>query len=92
VPTYIKTYCIDIAWYRLAQNNAPEAYSERYKNAIARLKDIEKGVMLIIDENGIVAEARQEQNSLIDNRGFPLDDWTVYGGECKTSFDNLKLY
>lgn len=92
VPSYIKTYCIDIAWYRLAQNNAPEAYSERYKNAIARLKDIEKGVMLIVDENGIAASPRQEQNSLVDNRGFPLDDWTVHSGECKTNFENLNLY
>lgn len=95
IPGVIKTYCIDIAWYRLAHNNAPEAFSERYKQAIARLKDIEKGQMLLLDVDGHPVAQRKVTNQLIDERGNPLDDFTtIYqpGGVQIFSHDSLSLY
>ncbi len=77
VPSILKTYCIDIAWYRLAQNNAPEQYATRYNNAIARLKDIEKGIMLLITDDGAAIAQRTPTNALIDDRGFTLNDWSA---------------
>ena len=76
IPGYIKQFCIDIAWYRLAQNNAPEAFSARYNNAIARLKDIEKGIMLLIDDTGASLPRRDVEKTLTDERGQPLNDWS----------------
>jgi|688.fasta_scaffold1146515_1 phage gp36-like protein len=95
IPHILKTYCIDIAWYRLAQNNAPEQFATRYNNAIARLKDIEKGQMLLVDDLGVVIAQRPTTNQLIDDRGQTLDDWTsVYapGGDAVFTKSNLSLY
>lgn len=78
VPSYIRLICIDITWYRLAQNNAPAEFVERYKNAIARLKDIEKGQMLLIDEiTGLPVPKRNINIQLIDERGNTLNDWSA---------------
>lgn len=95
VPEILKTYCIDIAWYRLAQNNAPEQYATRYNNAIARLKDIEKGQMLLVDDTGLAIPQRNANNLLIDERGQTLNDWTasyIAGGDAVFTAERLKLY
>jgi phage gp36-like protein len=76
-PSILKTYCIDIAWYRLAQDNAPEQYAKRYENAIARLKDIGKGTMLLLTDDGVAIAQRTATNALIDDRGFTLNDWSA---------------
>ena len=95
VPQILKNYCIDIAWYRLAQNNAPEQYTTRYNNTIARLKDIEKGQMLLVDDNGVALPKRLETNKLIDDRGEILNDWTasyIPGGEAVFTVEKLGIY
>ena len=95
VPQIIKNYCIDIAWYRLAQNNAPEQYATRYNNAIARLKDIEKGQMLLVDDDGVALPRRLETNKLIDDRGEILNDWTasyIPGGDATFTVEKLGIY
>ncbi|MEH2138568.1 gp436 family protein [Nostoc sp.] len=95
VPSILKSYCIDIAWYRLAQNNAPEAFAKRYDNAIARLKDIEKGVMQLVLDDGTLFLQRPVTNQLIDDRGQLLNDWTasyIPGGEAVFTEDRLRLY
>ncbi|MHC5939244.1 gp436 family protein [Nostoc sp.] len=96
IPNILKTYCIDIAWYRLAQNNTPEQYATRYTNAIARLKDIEKGVMLLVTEVGVAIAQRTATNALIDDRGFILNDWSAsyIPSEERPSFteQRLRLY
>lgn len=95
VPQILKTYCIDIAWYRLAQNNAPEQFATRYNNAIARLKDIEKGQMLLVDDTGTAIAQRLKTNQLVDERGQTLDDWTatyISGGDSIFTYSNLNLY
>jgi phage gp36-like protein len=76
IPSILKTYCIDIACYRLAQNN-PDRYEAKYNNAIARLKDIEKGVMQLVMDNGGVLLQRPTTNQLIDDRGNLLNDWSA---------------
>lgn len=94
VPSVIRTYCIDIAWYRLAQNNAPEQFATRYNNAIARLKDIEKGVMVLLDSTGTPLPKRLDTNTLIDDRGNPLDDWSVAyvpGGDANLTRELLNV-
>ncbi len=95
IPGFIKLYCLDIARYRLAENNAPEAYKQKYDTAIARLKDIEKGQMLLIDDLGVVISRRKTENQLIDERGNVLDDYTGFvtsGGEASFTIDSLSLY
>lgn len=95
-PQILKTYCIDIAWYRLAQNNAPEQYATRYSNAIARLKDIEKGQMLLVDDTtGLPITQRNANNLLVDERGQTLNDWTasyIAGGDSVFNANSLSLY
>lgn len=96
VPEILKTYCIDIAWYRLAQNNAPEQYATRYSNAIARLKDIEKGQMLLVDDTtGLAIPKRNVNTLLVDDRGETLNDWTpsyIAGGEAAFTVEKLSIY
>jgi phage gp36-like protein len=96
VPNILKTYCIDIAWYRLAQNNAPEQYATRYNNAIARLKDIEKGQMLLVDDTtGLAIPQRNANNLLVDDRGQTLNDWTasyIAGGDAAFTVERLRIY
>lgn len=77
VPGVLKVYCIDIAWYRLAQNNAPEQYATRYNNAIARLKDLQKGIMVLLDDNGVPIPRRETTTELVDERGNAVDDWSI---------------
>jgi phage gp36-like protein len=77
VPSYIKAICIDICEYRLARNPNTEL-ADRYKNAIARLKDLEKGQMLLIDElTGVAVPQRNPLNTLVDERGQRLDTWSL---------------
>lgn len=95
IPQILKTYCIDIAWYRLAQNNAPEQYQTRYTNVIARLKDMEKGQMLLVDDTGLAIPQRLSTNKLVDDRGETLNDWTasyIAGGNSVFNSDSLSLY
>ncbi|MBN3949355.1 MAG: DUF1320 domain-containing protein [Nostoc sp. NMS7] len=96
IPDILKIYCIDIAWYRLAKNNAPEQYATRYTNAIARLKDIEKGVMLLVTNEGVAIAQRTATNALVDDRGFTLNDWSAsyIPSEERPSFteQRLRLY
>lgn len=95
VPQILKNYCIDIAWYRLGQNNAPEQYATRYNNAIARLKDIEKGQMLLVSDTGVAIPQRLNTNRLIDDRGETLNDWTatyIPGGSSVFTVDKLSIY
>lgn len=76
-PSYIKAICIDICEYRLARNPNDEL-TKRYENAIARLKDIEKGQMLLIDEaTGQAIPKRNPSNELVDERGQRLNTWTA---------------
>lgn len=94
VPGTIQVYVVDIAWYRLAQNNVPDSYSTRYESAIARLKDIEQGKMLLVGNDGVVIPKRKESNKLVDERGQELDDWTmVYqpGGTPQLTREKLDL-
>ncbi|MBD2492475.1 gp436 family protein [Aulosira sp. FACHB-615] len=94
IPSTIRTYCVDIAWYRLAQNNAPEQFATRYNNAIARLKDIEKGIMVLLDPTGFPLPKRLETNPLVDDRGNLLDDWSVAyvpGGEANLTRELLNV-
>jgi len=95
IPSILKSYCVDIAWYRLAQNNAPEAYAKRYDNAIARLKDIEKGVMQLVLDDGTLFLQRPVANQLIDDRGQLLNDWSatyIPGEELRFTPERLRLY
>lgn len=94
IPGVIKVYVTDIAWYRLAQNNVPDSYSTRYESAIARLKDIEKGIMLLVGDDGVAIPKRDETNKLVDERGQELDDWTMgykAGGEPRFTRKVLNL-
>lgn len=92
IPQVLKNYCIDIAWYRLAQNNTPEQFATRYNNAINRLKDIEKGQMLLVDDLGVVIAQRPASNRLVDERGHTLDDWTsIYAPGGTPVFTKQKL-
>lgn len=95
IPGFIKQYCIDITWYRLAQNNAPEAYEKRYNNAIARLKEIEKGQLLLIADDGNRIQTRKVENQLVDERGNNLNDWTpsyIPGGGASFTEESLSLF
>ena len=49
VPLTIKTISTDITRYRLWNSNAPEEVRNRYKDAMQQLKDLQKGVMVLID-------------------------------------------
>jgi phage gp36-like protein len=44
VPGAVKRVCIDIAMYHLSGNRTTEEVENRYKNAIAWLRDVSKGV------------------------------------------------
>lgn len=94
VPGCLKLYCCDIARYRLSENNSPQTYKDKYDSAIARLKDIEKGLMLLVDDNGLAIAKRDDTlNKLIDERGNTLDDFTGFlepGGT--PSFGELGLF
>jgi phage gp36-like protein len=95
VPGFIKIYCIDIAKYRLAENNPPEGFKNKYESAIARLKDIEKGQMLLVGDDGMAIPKRKAENQLIDSRGNLLDDFTASyqpGGEQVFTESSLSLY
>lgn len=95
IPGFIKQYCIDITWYRLAQNNAPEAYQKRYDNAIARLKDIEKGQILLLADDGSSIAMRKTENQIVDERGQKLNDWTpsyIPGGASDFTEESLSLF
>jgi phage gp36-like protein len=93
IPGCIKLYCCDIARYRLSENNSPQTYKDKYDSAIARLKDIEKGLMLLVDNTGVaIAQRNDSVSKLIDERGNTLDDFTSFyepGGV--PSFSNIEL-
>ncbi|HBD18677.1 MAG TPA: DUF1320 domain-containing protein [Arenimonas sp.] len=48
-PAAVKRVCIDIAMYHLSGNRTTEEVEKRYKNAIAWLRDIAKGVATLGD-------------------------------------------
>lgn len=92
VPSFIKLYCFDIARYRLSENNSPETYKEKYDAAIARLQEIEKGKMLLVDDDGNAIPKRDDQNQLIDERGNLLDDYTLVYTPSPPGFVDLGLF
>lgn len=95
IPSVLRTYCIDIACYRLAKNNPPESFATKYNSAIARLKDIEKGQMQLVSDDGVAIAQRPMTNQIIDDRGNLLDDWSVSyipGGEARITDERLRFY
>lgn len=78
VPNFLKNYCIDIAVYYLGRNRRDDDAASRYEKVIERLKDIEKGRMLIIDDaTGLPIPKRDSLNTLVDERGQDLNDFTA---------------
>jgi phage gp36-like protein len=96
VPNFIKNYCIDIAIYYLGRQLKDDDASTRYEKVIERLKDIEKGRMLIVDEtSGQVIAQRNQLNSLIDERGQLLNDFTASSNpiaQGKFTVESLSLF
>lgn len=53
VPPILKQDCLDIARYRMASQGFMEDILVRYERAIAQLKDIQKGAIILIDNLGV---------------------------------------
>ena len=47
VPDLVRTWCVSIARYLLWSNGAPENVRQDYDDAIAALKDVAKGVIVL---------------------------------------------
>ncbi|ALY07484.1 DUF1320 domain-containing protein [Nodularia phage vB_NspS-kac65v162] len=96
VPSFLKTYCIDIAVYLLSRNRKDEDAVSRYDKIIERLKDIEKGRMLLIDDaTGLPIPKRDPLNLLVDERGQTLNDFTASSNIAATRLfteESLSLF
>lgn len=78
VPLVVRVFNRDITRFLLWDDNAPEEVRKRYDDAIARLKDYSKGVMVLPE----VAPAPQNPSSGIDyfaeERVFTRDSLSGY--------------
>jgi len=63
VPNVVKRISADIARYRLFDDKATEEVATRYKDALAWLKDVARGVVNLIDSNGTPLEAASDENT-----------------------------
>lgn len=57
VPDLVKELAADITRYELWDDKAPEEVRKRYEDAIARLKDIAKGLIVLPGADGAPVEA-----------------------------------
>lgn len=59
VPTLLNTWAISIARYYLHASGAPENVAQDFKDAVAALKDVSKGVIVLPLATGSTAVANQ---------------------------------
>ena len=80
----LKILCIDIAVYRLysrrMRDDMPETIENAYKNAIATLRDIQKGVISL-----------QAENDLLESSGFNPQEYKTNKAIIDRLFNRHKL-
>lgn len=78
VPDLVKAIACDIARYRLWDDRAPEEVRKRYESAIARLRDIAKGVIKLPLSDGSAVEQAGGYPEFVE-RTRVFDDDTLSG-------------
>lgn len=74
VPDIVKGWALDVTRYRLWDEQAPEEVRRRYEDALAQLRDLARGtIMLPPDANGTAAAGGFEAEGYSAERVFTSD-------------------
>lgn len=74
VPAMVRKWACDIAFFNLFKISVPERVKDAYEDAIARLKDVAKGVAGLPDATGTTAETNGAALSVVTADTVFTDD------------------